>query len=345
MTESIDHYVDKGAMFVKLFHAEPLPEFVKEASMDEINEIGNLPATAFADANSRRFPLHTPADSFVSASYFYAQPKVASDASIEKAIQKAASFWEIDIAPAKEAAVNFLGRREACLKQASDTSNQVPVPASHCEVDGNLVYGIHSKSAAEMAQDEFLGNYQRHEFGARYKIAAHIIDHCEFRDVPVKEDLFKFAGAGVSDIDILKAEIAARALILPDEQKRASVLDWSEKIESAADKDYSSLRKLASMLDQFDQENNLTSLYGRKFSDPHRSVFNVIDKKAQAMCETVTLCGRDFLASDLPPVESIAYRTALGRDKYAEFKKHASVVEGINALQEQDKRILFQVIA
>jgi hypothetical protein len=196
-----------------------------------------------------------------------------------------------------------------------------------------------------MAQDEFLGNYRRHEFDARYKIAAHIIDHCEFRDVPIKEDLFKFAGAGVADINILKAEVAARAMILPDEQKKASVLAWSEQIEDSSDKNYESLRKLATALDQFDQENNLTSLYGRKFSDPHRSVFNVIDKKAQAMCETVNLCGREFLAANLPPIESIAYRTALGRDKYAEFKKCASVVEGINALQESDKRVLFQVIA
>ena len=94
----MDHVQDENSVFLhRLSKLVDIPTFVKEASVGE--DVKELPAKVFGDSLTRTFPLHTPADTWLSREYF---DKFASQdmseynrTRIGKRIAEAVSFWDI----------------------------------------------------------------------------------------------------------------------------------------------------------------------------------------------------------------------------------------------------------
>jgi len=109
----IDHVHDSnGAGLLRLSTVVEFPPFVKSASIPSPEDVADLDSSAFADQRNRLFPLHTAADTWLSAAYILKQfgdnVKVASDQSdltidgsntpisvMLPAVEKAAAFWGI----------------------------------------------------------------------------------------------------------------------------------------------------------------------------------------------------------------------------------------------------------
>jgi hypothetical protein len=338
-SSTVDYYTDRGALFVKLFHARELPDFVKQGAVAEEFSLDDLPGTAFADAESRRLPIHTAANTFVSAVYFYAQPKTAQAKTVEEKLQKAAQFWSFDIQLAKQVVEDYNGKRGEAQEKADTVVH-------YCEVAGNPIYGVFSKEAAELSQQDFLSDYQRFCMADRYKIASYLLEISEFYGAPIQEDIYKFAGLGFPNMEILKAQLDARALMLNDLQKQAAVFAWSEQLTKAEKKDYNELHKLAFLIDEFDRQYGLTRCYGRRFADPHRSVYNTTHKEASEIVREVKLAGHTVLLSDLPGRDDEIYKIALSDARYTQIfeSPFRSLDVCIRSLTEDEQRLVAQLL-
>lgn len=75
-----------------------VPAFVKGASLETKEEVGQLPPHVFADPAHRKFPVHTKAATWLAHAYFkQCAPHYSNEERgfIQQRINKAAEFWKI----------------------------------------------------------------------------------------------------------------------------------------------------------------------------------------------------------------------------------------------------------
>ena len=66
-----DYYSDQGGLFARIFCSRELPDYVRDSSQTE--KIAAVDSGGFADQENRLFPIHTAADTYISAAYFAKQ--------------------------------------------------------------------------------------------------------------------------------------------------------------------------------------------------------------------------------------------------------------------------------
>lgn len=279
----VDQFSDPafGVLYRLTGQMPNLEAFVKEASI-ESREAAELPATAFAWADERRYPVHTAEHAALS----YAYLKTASEyvpPEVETRIKEALEVWGV---PAETFASSE-------VKLAADTDEDFLLP------DLRLLR-VKSASDVTRAQNQLVGEIQKLDLEHRATACANLVKKAQEFEVELHPEVQKLAGFVVSSTRDLRDWLEARSVATPPSQLTIKQA-YQELADEAArlpimSKDRPTLLKLANTIATLDEKSGLDRHYDRSLPDALRTVFNTT-KQAAAM---VDLEGR------LVPAERLA---------------------------------------
>jgi hypothetical protein len=273
----MDFYTDHGSFLIRLFGQSnniELPEFVKTAEYDSEERISSLPSLSFADKINRKFPLHTPANVYVSAAYYYGKT-AAQDPQIIDGIKKAALLFGIT----KEI-------QEAIdLATTSKTETKVATPFTGWSIEvGEYVRSGVTAKQLEYVAEEFLGKFAAYDFSDREEIASAVVEVADQIGASISNDIRSLAKIGSCNRQLLKAAIDQRALFLADDRnKTAMSLLLSESFGTEGNPSDDEMTKLAEILNDFDVQYGLNKRYGRGVIEPHLAIWSDHSKKASVV--------------------------------------------------------------
>jgi hypothetical protein len=286
----MDFYTDHGSFLIRLFGQSnniELPEFVKSAGYDSEEKIASLPSFSFADRVNRKLPLHTPADVYVSAAYFYGKT-AGQDSVIAENIQKSAELFGI---------VDEVRQAIEIAKQSKgETKTAAPSAGWSIEVGDYVRSGVTAKQL-EYVAEEFLGKFAAYDFSDREEIASSLVEVSDQIGANLPNDIRSFAKIGGCNRQTLKAAVDQRALFLPDNRnKTAMSLLLSESFGTEGNPSDEEMSKLAEILNEFDCQYGLNKRYGRGVIEPHLAVWSDHSKTAS----TIVIGNRTW---ELPEVQ------------------------------------------
>ena len=145
----------------------------------------------------------------------------------------------------------------------------------------------------------FLQDLTKTEFSDRRKIASQFVQLAEELGADLPGEIRKVAGLAHCNREILEAAFQQRALSLYEPASRREMLEKAASLHEVPEFDQEQLEKLAGYLHGFDQENGLTSSYGRGIIDPHRSVWNETEEEHRLRVGTVPIGEREWKRASL----------------------------------------------
>lgn len=330
-----DFYQDQGAFFVKLLHNKLVPEFVKQASYETEDGISSLPNHAFADPENRKYPIHTKADVYLSAAYFYGKT-AEYDEKIENAINVSADIFGIkdDLQPLKKTAQDYSLRSELLNRELeSKTKDSISwtLESKTAYFSGN---GFPQLKSASLEFSKDFGLYDFHE---RTEIASGLQTLAKNMGETISE-LDKFACKSKLDVGHLENQLKARAMMSIHDKSEAA--DFLSKIGNLADTSYPSIEesiKMAEFINGFDLEHNLTKFYGTKLDHPHSCVFNKDAAKHNEDTLTIKIGNVTHQWIDLKNSPQDIFEKVLG--------KKVEEPSDLSAIDENQSRMLNQILS
>lgn len=269
-----DFYIDHGAFLVRLFHSQELPGFVKSAEYSADSSVSNLPTSSFADPDHRRFPLHTPADVYVSTAYYFGKTGGESENVVARLKRAAAVFGiESDAESARELALEYHAAAKAKTASAPTNYESWAIETDRCSVTGT------GAKPLERFADSFLTKCAGYAFDDREEIASEILLAARSIGADVPSSIKKYAAEGEFDSRIFSAALEQRASILNQRDKLAFLGEIGELAAMKAPTN-DEMRKAACFLDTFDRQYGLDRHYGRGVIDPHAAVWSRVETSA-----------------------------------------------------------------
>jgi len=264
----MDFYQDDGHLFAKIFHNFDLPKFAKEGSFTTSDSLQHLPFQAFAHPSSRSFPVQDRANTFISASYAYAQPEDGIAKEAIPMIEKMATLYAIqDAVAAIKKHIQGRFEKDGSQKNASgEIAGTWEIPFG-----ANRSLSIKGADALNKAAGYFLLNFTSLPFEDRTKTAQAISDAAQEINLELPSDFAKFSGKTASFRDQFKLEIALRSRFALDSCKKQALLSLGDASLATPE----DMMKVAGSVAEFDQEFELARFYGETLTDPHRAVFNL----------------------------------------------------------------------
>lgn len=257
-------------------------EMLKTASFETTKHaVEDLPSTAFAWEDERRFPIHTREDAL--ASIFY-RSKLGSTvpAHVDTKLATAQEIYKLDISmfsAMKTASEN--------IEYALPEEKRLPLMgAAQIKVAEEVLHRDGHYLSLEKRADAYSRLYQAAK-------------RCSVTLTPIS---MKFAGATISNTSTLRDWLEARSGVAPTEvQKEAytKLADATRKMPEfiASRKD---LVKVAATIAQIDKQAGIDKHYGRKLPDPLLTVFNT-EKVAEEMADVAGLPVPVSTLMSLPP--------------------------------------------
>lgn len=325
----MDFYTDQGAFMVKLLHSTSVPDFVKTSQYDTEESVNSLPDVAFASPEDRHFPIHTPANVYLSAAYLHGKSATLNP-EIDAAIQKAAVLFGIeeDVTAVVKLAQSY---RESRTKVASPSSNWEFETKTASFAGSGLE---HLKTAATRFELGLLS----YDVKERTEIAQNLLKVANDLGVELPS-IDKYAGVAHIDPVRLEGELQARALALHDSRDTEAFLGKIAELQDAAEITQEEGFKTAAFLDTFDRQAGLTRFYGSRLSDPHAAVFNTPRAEHEAKTATLQIGEVTHKAADLKNVSMDVFTNVLG-DTF----KLADLSE-LSQLDPEKARLVNQVLA
>ena len=230
----------------------------KKASVDD------LPSTAFAWEDERRFPIHSKEDALASLLY---RSKLGSavPAHVDSKLDKAAEVYglkHVVTAPTKI----------AHEKIAYALPDQQRLP-------------LDSKADVLVAEHVLTRDYDRLPLEKRAEAFSNLAAAAKTQGVALSGFATKMAGLSVGNTETIKMWLGARAAATTGKVQEAF-----DKLASALDNapvtisNRKELIKLASVISELDKKAGLDKHYDRKLPDPLLTVFNT-EKVAEDMCD------------------------------------------------------------
>lgn len=227
-----------------------MPEYVKQASMDELSEetLDSLPNNVFADSTQRYYPCHTKAATWISLGYFLQDynniPDGKREALLDR-LEKSAKYFGIT-----DDYADLLSRTIAQEKQAAaiPKSNAVTLTEQGGELESEA--GICKAASWLVAQRNRLPLQKRAE------MAAKIIKQADLFHVklPQRETLEQTAGYGVNDPAEIISSIRTRSSLVKKSEYSDQLLKLADYlvrfVHSPFDKVWV---KVAYAMDDFDK--------------------------------------------------------------------------------------------
>lgn len=328
-----DFYKDFGYNFIRIFKDKEVPSFMKEAEALEQEQIDALPSSAFADSDSRSFPITDAANVYVSAAYYYGAND--KNASIEDRITKAAEFFEIsdDVETLKQAIEN--GQLDKTASAEADQSWEV-------NVGENSFFGRNAQSIEKFA-DDFTGKlFDKFSFTEKVKIAEAIVDQMKDLGLTPSERILSVACKTATDFEVLDQQIRARAIRIPEDSSKVALLKIANNLVNVDKAGIYGLSKIAEYLHEIDERNSLNRFYGKSISDPFDSVFNLSTQAAEKLAARVEIGGTQYSEEDLKNVSAEIFKSALSEESFASigFGTEGFSLDKVASLQDSEKQVL-----
>lgn len=289
-----------------------MPDYVKQASMDDISEetLNSLPNNVFADATQRCYPCHTKAATWVSLGYFLQDYNNIPDGKREELLdrfEKSAKYFGI-----MDDYVDLLSKTVALEKQATAVPKSTPVTLTEQGGELESEAGICKAAAWLVAQRNRLPLQKRAEMAAKILKQADIF-HV---NLPQRKSLEQTAGYGVNDPVEIISSIRTRSSLVKKSEYSHQLLQLANSlgrfISSPFDKVWV---KVAYAIDDFDKLAGLIpSREAGKLPLPEEVVFTYpMTAIKEAEEESIQLTnGEIYSLNKLASVSRESYEDVLG---------------------------------
>lgn len=295
MQATLDQTSDtNGQQLYRLSKLYQLPEFVKNASSDDIYGDETLQNHQYADVIHRQFPCHTAPATYISALFFF-DKKASIDQ--EEAAFIDARFDDFAFLHGISERINTLREKigssapKQNIDELSDDYFALVLESTESQT-GSRERHYPLRNALEVKKAaEFLQEYKEtFPYAYRQKIASKILTKASDMLLSLgdlDEFLRKQAGEGHCASFEAANFLFERARLL----KRAGKVDYAIKLgevaqtvakNSAAVYDHNNLLKLASLVDEIDRETGLNR-WVEDLSKVEDVFFNITEKKASAL--------------------------------------------------------------
>lgn len=259
MPSVVDQYSDPSFGFL-VRQVKAMPEiepFVKNASI-EAGETDNLPDTAFAWPDQRKFPIHTAEQAVLS--YSYSKLASAIPAEVETNLQNALEVYGIPLDIFKTT------EKVAAL---DDDAYLLP--------DMKL-FPVTDAASVKYAEQRVLSQITKFSLENRALVCGNLVKKADHYKVDLHPEVLKLAGFVVSSTAQVRDWLSARSAALPVEKHlyKAAYEALAEGLKNLPSEstDRPGLLKLAAAIADLDEQAGLDRHYDRKLPDPLQTVFN-----------------------------------------------------------------------
>lgn len=286
------------------------PSFFKESEANP-NHLG-LNSSAFADPESREYPVNTPSSTYVSnVRYWHSAPlDPNANTKIGQALLKAAEFW--GITPTVRGVLAKVSSELAKLDQAEKSAWALNTTGPNGEPV--KMYPTATPDDTKAASNAFYFDRYRLPYTWRREIAQNLLaKSAEQRvelDPLVDTYLHCACGDGANVPKVLATAMRKRAEILKNRRmfdRSAALLKTAQSI-STSKPSKELCEKVAMTLAVVDEETNLHKLYGTTLGMPEEIAFEVSTKTARAKVAEYYFApnGTSYLKADIEKVASAA---------------------------------------
>ncbi len=260
-----DYYTDNGNLFARIFSNRDLPDFVRNSVESE--KTAAIHDSGFADETNRLLPIHTAADTYISAAYFAKQAVDAQvvDRDVAVKIYKAASLYgirkEVDEVMAYAGSL-----REKVAELEAPKMAEFEFESG---VTGIAKIRGCGPDAVQKAAEFVLSNRQ-HMPVANLMNASEVLVKAAADNATQIDPMFEqFSGKLASDRSVIEAQKAIRLNAIDPLQKTAA----AEELSAA-----NGAVKLA----DFDAKYDLVERYGRAIAHPCEVFHSALPEPKQA---------------------------------------------------------------
>lgn len=285
-----------------------LPGYVKQASLDEVND--SIVKTACADNQIGLYPVNTKAATYISNAFFVNKIEsiraLKGNSYLNKvacAISDAVELWGImdDVKAYNKIAFDRM------YDEYVDNSVTIKIASDELEL-------FTIKTASDLAREahNFVTGLQRFPFEWRREIATQFVKAAEalgVEDLP--ELVLKYAGQYYPDVVSVKNEISRRMTKLSGENK-TRYQQLKDDVDNISSKD--EFFKLAECLHYTEKTAGLyeKTPMRKLLGDPVDCIFTLHLDKVAEICDVVEMGGEKFASADLAAVPADIYHQSFG---------------------------------
>lgn len=222
----LDHTEDKNySTLYSISRDVDFPSFVKEAEVRDHSELKDLDNKAFADRQNRRYPIDTPADTWLSYCYFM---KNASDLTepenirIHMNIVDASELWNIDLPEFN----------------TEDEINKEAEEQTYIQYTEDIKTPVNTAEDIQKLASDIIDNWRKYTYEIRHSVAKQLLKTASAKkwniDNKTKNLLEKSAGMGFSTLDRVKNVINFRKYLIRDAEIKKGLDKLQKKAEENA---------------------------------------------------------------------------------------------------------------
>lgn len=288
-----------------------VPKFVLDAETTEKKATYDYRDTLFGDSVRRRFPLDTPADTWVSAAYFaktaeYDYKDAETRAFVENNIKRAAKTYGIE----KDVeAVMAAIRAPKQEKSAADD-------ASNWGCFAERAYPMFDEEGVKLANDYFKANCYALRPDVRHEVARNIVRKCAEYKLAYNDTVRMEAGLGFPDRDFLRENLLDRARRVNDPERAAAVRKLAEEVDKVpGDELMEHVDELMGAVEDLDGDLGLDTQYNREVLPPSHFCCDVsTDDAKEIEDDSVEVDGDVLSVKELAKLPLSVFTSALGDD-------------------------------
>lgn len=295
MTSVVDQFSDPSFGFlVRQIKAMPeLEPRVKNASI-EAGEADDLPSSAFAWPDQRKFPIHTAEQAALS--FAYSKLASAIPAEVETNLKNALEVYGVPLDIFKTT------EKVAAL---DDDAYLLP--------DMKL-FPVTDAASVKYAEQRVLSQITKFSLENRALVCGNLVKKADHFKVDLHPEVLKLAGFVVSSTAQVRDWLSARSAALPVEKHlyKAAYEALAEGLKNLPSEstDRPGLLKLAAAIADLDEQAGLDRHYDRKLPDPLQTVFNT----HKVAAEMVDLNGTMVPLSKLAALPATFWEDLGGRE-------------------------------
>lgn len=267
-----------------------IPDFVDKGPAFGPSDVTGLPLAAFADAASRKFPLHTKAATWLAQAYFsHDRHLYTTDqaAVVQDKIDKAAQYWGVE-GFTKQARSEVEAFQSAVPPDLKESDFALIV-----EQDGHKtpMLPINNEANIKAAAAALYNMRSRCPYEWRLIGARKILHKAAKLNVSLEADLGQYLtkAAGFGSVLPSRAadQLAHRTLMIPDSQKhvKVAVAKLTKTVSQMTGlPSAKQLVKLATIVDRIDREQGFSKYYDEAgLNTPEEIFFELTQEKAAAI--------------------------------------------------------------
>jgi len=327
--------VNRAGLY-QLSRCAEIPAFVKEAAFAQTTLVQELPSTAFADPERRKYPLHSAPDTWLSCAYFAkfaaSEYDTATYARVKKNLEQGCTFWRIE--PPKLHLAQKTAAAE--VEYADDTKVFQKV-------------AVNTPADVETLANDLLARRDKFPWAMRHKVAAQLLQLAPALKAQLPRatigELQKMAGLGVGSALRVQEQLEIRKVAVQDEQIRERI---GQAQKMAAERQKCGLlpggltEKIARFADYIDRLSGLHRRYGGELQPPEH-LFRYTLQDRELLNKTAIRLADGSLVSD-KEAESPALSQLL-QSLTGKTLDKAAAIDTLRQLSPRECRLVARALA